>query len=58
MWKWMFNKVVKVREKVAFDMGVEDHEKPFLEHLEDLRTMLVRMAITLTLFAGVAFVFY
>ena len=54
----MFNKVVKVREKVAFDMGAEDHEKPFLEHLEDLRTMLVRMAITLTLFAGVAFVFY
>ena len=48
MWKWLFNKVVKVREKVAVDLGGGDVEKPFIEHLDDLRTMIVRMAITLT----------
>jgi sec-independent protein translocase protein TatC len=47
MWKWLFNKVIKVREKVAVDLGGGDMEKPFIEHLEDLRTMIVRMAITL-----------
>ncbi len=47
MWKWLFSKVIKMREKVAIDLGEEDAEKPFLEHLEDLRTMLVRMAMTL-----------
>ena len=47
MWKWLFNKVIKVREKVAVDLGGGDVEKPFIEHLEDLRTMIVRMAITL-----------
>lgn len=47
MWKWLFNKVVKVREKVAVDLGGGDVEKPFIEHLDDLRTMIVRMAITL-----------
>lgn len=47
MWKWMFQKVIKVRERVAVDLGETDSEKPFLDHLEDLRTMIVRMAITL-----------
>ena len=47
MWKWLFQKVIKVRERVAVDLGEGDMEKPFLEHLEDLRTMIVRMAITL-----------
>lgn len=42
----MFQKVIKVRERVAVDLGEGDVEKPFLEHLEDLRTMIVRMAIT------------
>ncbi len=50
MWKWLFQKVVKVRERVAVDLGEGDAEKPFLEHLEDLRTMIVRMAITLCIF--------
>jgi len=58
MWKWMFSKVVKMREKVALDLGQEDAEKPFLEHLEDLRTMLVRMAMTLAVFVIGTFVFY
>ena len=47
MWKWLFNKVIKVRERVSVDLGGGDVEKPFIEHLEDLRTMIVRMAITL-----------
>lgn len=47
MWKWLFHKVIKIRERVAVDLGDNDQEKPFLEHLEDLRTMIVRMAITL-----------
>lgn len=58
MWKWMFSKVVKMREKVALDLGEEDAEKPFLEHLEDLRVMLIRMAMTLAGFAIGTFVFY
>lgn len=58
MWKWMFSKVVKMREKVALDLGEEDAEKPFLEHLEDLRVMLIRMASTLAIFVVATFAFY
>ena len=58
MWKWMFSKVIKMREKVAIDLGGEVEEKPFLEHLEDLRVMLIRMALTLTIFAVGTFAFY
>ena len=47
MWKWLFQKVIKVRERVAVDLGEGDVEKPFLEHLDDLRQMIMRMAITL-----------
>ena len=54
----MFSKVVKMREKVALDLGDEDAEKPFLEHLEDLRVMLIRMASTLAVFVVVTFIFY
>ena len=55
MWKWLFQKVIKVRERVAVDLGEGDVEKPFLEHLEDLRTMIVRMAITLCVMVVVTF---
>jgi len=58
MLKWLFSKVVKIREKVGKDLGQEDVEKPFLEHLEDLRTMLVRIAGTLAIFVIGTFVFY
>jgi sec-independent protein translocase protein TatC len=58
MWKWMFSKVVKMREKVALDLGDEDAEKPFLEHLEDLRVMLIRMATTLAVTVVLTFAFY
>lgn len=47
MFNWLFKKVVTFREKVAVDLGQGDDEKPFLDHLEDLRTMIVRMAVTL-----------
>ncbi|MDB6120053.1 MAG: twin-arginine translocase subunit TatC [Verrucomicrobiaceae bacterium] len=43
----MFQRVIKVRERVAVDLGETDTEKPFLDHLEDLRVMVTRMAITL-----------
>ncbi len=48
MWKFILNKVFKAREKLAVDLGGEgDMEKPFIEHLEDLRGMIVRMAVTI-----------
>ncbi len=37
MWNWLFKKVISMREKVAIDLGDNDPEKPFLDHLEDLR---------------------
>lgn len=58
MWQGILNKVFKVREKVAMNLSKEDEEKPFLEHLEDLRTMLVRMAVTLVVSTIVSFTFY
>lgn len=58
MWQAALNKVFKVREKVAINLNKEDEEKPFLDHLEDLRTMLVRMATTLFVSVFVAFGFY
>lgn len=58
MWQGILNKVFKVREKVAMNLSKEDEEKPFLEHLDDLRTMLVRMAVTLVASTIVSFTFY
>jgi Tat protein translocase TatC len=47
MWQGLLTKVFKAREKIALNLNPQDEEKPFLDHLEDLRTMLVRIAITL-----------
>lgn len=59
MWSGILQKVFKVREKVALNLsGGTDEEKPFIEHLEDLRTMIVRMAITLVVSTIGTFVFY
>jgi sec-independent protein translocase protein TatC len=58
MWQGILNKVFKVREKVAMNLSKDDEEKPFLEHLEDLRSMLVRMAVTLVISTIVSFTFY
>ncbi len=57
MFNWAFKKIVKLREKVAVDLGDTDVEKPFLDHLEDLRTMIVRMCVTLLLITLVTFFF-
>ncbi|TLD71447.1 twin-arginine translocase subunit TatC [Phragmitibacter flavus] len=57
MFNWLFTKVVKLREKVAVDLGQTDQEKPFLDHLDDLRKMIVRMAVTLLVAAIVAFTY-
>lgn len=58
MWQGILNKVFKVREKVALNLGKEDEEKPFLEHLDDLRTMLVRIGTTLLVSVILTFFFY
>lgn len=58
MWQGILNNVFKVREKVAMNLAKDDEEKPFLEHLDDLRTMLVRMGTTLLVTAIATFVFY
>ena len=39
---YLLKKVIQLREK-----SHPDHEKPFLEHLEDLRVMITRIVITL-----------
>lgn len=58
MWKALLKKLFKARDKLAMDLGKGDEEKPFLEHLEDLRTMLVRIAITLLISTLGTFFFY
>ncbi|RBP47522.1 Tat protein translocase TatC [Roseimicrobium gellanilyticum] len=57
MFNWLFKKVVTFREKVAVDLGQGDDEKPFLDHLDDLRTMIVRMAVTLLVMTLATFFF-
>lgn len=58
MWKFVLNKMFKMREKFAVDLGKGDAEKPFIEHLDDLRTMLVRMVTTLLIVTIGMFFFY
>ena len=41
---YLLKKVFELREKAH-----SDHEKPFLEHLEDLRVMITRVVITLVI---------
>jgi Tat protein translocase TatC len=47
MWQALASKVFNAREKLALNLSKPDEEKPFLDHLEDLRKMIVRMAVTL-----------
>lgn len=59
MWSGILQKVFKVRDKVALNLsGNTDEEKPFLEHLEDLRTMIVRIVMTLVTSTIGTFIFY
>jgi len=49
---YLLKKVFELREKAH-----PDHEKPFLDHLEDLRVMITRVVITLVLSMIVCFTF-
>jgi sec-independent protein translocase protein TatC len=58
MWQGLLTKVFKAREKIALNLNPDDEEKPFLDHLEDLRAMLVRIAVTLLVVLLGTFFFY
>ncbi len=59
MWQGILKKVFSVRDKVALNLSGEgDAEKPFIEHLEDLRSMIVRIVTTLAVSTIGTFVFY
>lgn len=49
---YLLKKVFELREKAH-----TDHEKPFLEHLEDLRVMVTRIVITLLISMIICFAF-
>lgn len=49
---FLLKKVIQIREN-----SHPDHEKPFLDHLEDLRVMVTRIAITLLISVLVCFSF-
>ncbi len=49
---YLLKKVIQLREN-----SHPDHEKPFLEHLEDLRTMITRVVITLVISMIICFAF-
>jgi len=57
MLKTVLQQVFKARDKLALGLSDEDEEKPFLEHLEDLRKMIVRSAIALLTAMVVTFSF-
>lgn len=49
---YLLKKVIQIREN-----SHPDHEKPFLEHLEDLRVMVTRIVITLLIAMLACFIF-
>ncbi len=49
---FLLKKIIQLREK-----SHPDHEKPFLEHLEDLRDMIFRIVVTLVISMIVCFTF-
>ncbi len=49
---YLLNKVIQIREK-----SHPDHEKPFLEHLEDLRVVITRVVVTLIISMVICFTF-
>ncbi len=49
---YLLKKVIQLREN-----SHPDHEKPFLEHLEDLRTMITRVVLTLVISMIACFAF-
>ena len=55
--KGLLAKLFGAREKLARNRGQHDSEMPFLEHLEELRQMLVKVILTLIVFMLGAYVF-
>lgn len=51
----MFQKVIKVREQVAADLGLNMPARSYEEHLDDFLTMILRMAVTLSVAFVAAF---
>lgn len=63
MLKFAFEKLFKIRESASrarpgADDGFDAHEKPFLDHLEDLRHCLIRIAISLSVATVICFTFH
>lgn len=63
MLKFAFEKLFKIRESASrarpgADDGFDAHEKPFLDHLEDLRHCLIRIGISLAVATVVCFTFH
>ena len=56
----LFSALKKVREKVTDTRSAfaSDEEKPFLDHLDDLRTMFMRIIITLMIAMVGCFIFH
>jgi len=56
----IFGPILKLRDKITRKRHqlVEDVEKPFLEHLEDLRKTITRIVITLGIMIILCFVFH
>tara|TARA_B110000305_G_C19456725_1_gene651466 strand:- start:625 stop:2445 length:1821 start_codon:yes stop_codon:yes gene_type:complete len=62
MIKTAFEKMFQMREsasraRAGADEGFDAHEKPFLDHLEDLRTMLMKVGGTLAISTILCFTF-
>ncbi len=51
-------KAGKARSRAGADEGFDPHEKPFLDHLEDLRTTLIQIAATLSISTVLCFTFH
>lgn len=63
MLKTAFEKLFKLRESASrarpgADEGFDAHEKPFLDHLEDLRTTLIKIGATLAISTIACFAFH
>lgn len=63
MLKTAFEKLFQIRESASrarpgADEGFDAHEKPFLDHLEDLRTTLMKIGATLAISTVLCFTFH
>lgn len=59
----LFQNIFRIREKASSrlrpgaDEGFDAFEKPFLDHLDDLRATLIKIATTLVIATAIAFIF-